>query len=72
MAQYVTLMDYFQMFSSSNLGLDIDYSKGNFRIFPQFPLPSIRIILYIKQDDPFHILLNLFIINTPTSCNLIQ
>jgi hypothetical protein len=56
MAQSVSLMDCFQMFPSSNLGRDTDYSEGNFRILPQFLHASIRIILYIKQDEPFHIL----------------
>jgi len=71
MVQSVTLMDCFQTFSTSNLGRDTDYSEEKFRIFPQILQAIMRITLYIKQDEPFHILRNLFIINTPTSYNLI-
>jgi len=56
MTQSVKFIDCFQMFSSSNLDRDTDYSEGNFRIFPQFLQTSIRIILHIKQAELFHIL----------------
>jgi len=72
MAQSVTPMDCFQMFSTSNLDRDSDYSEGQIRIFPQFLQASIRIILYIKQGETFHIFRNLFIISTPTSHKLNQ